>query len=98
MDSLKTIRDQARDRPFVQMMERKGTSFGPALYIRIRTENYRELGWEELYDTFSRAFPGQWAVQFFPPRSELVNDVNCYHLYVLDESPDGVNIRRRWDD
>jgi hypothetical protein len=31
----------------------------------------------------------------FPPASELIDEINVYHLYVLNDSPSGVNIKWR---
>ena len=81
--------------PFVQEMGERQTSFGWALYIRIYTNNYRELSWTEVWETFSSSYPDQWAVQFFPPAHEVLDEENMYHLFVLQDDPSGVNIRRR---
>jgi hypothetical protein len=71
------------------------TSEGPALYIRVFTNNYRQLTWSEVCEAFHRNYPGQWAKQYFPPADQLVDDTNIYHLYVLETPPEGVNIYRR---
>lgn len=76
----------------MQEMGRTKTSFGLAQYIKVRTEDYRRLSWEELWDVFVDRYPDRWAVQFFPPRRKVVNEVNIYHLYVLDIDPTGVSI------
>ena len=81
-------------RPFVQEVEYRATSLGVALYIRVRTEDYRQLSWTEVWEAFSGAYPGRWAVQFFPPSDQLVDETNLYHLYVLEDPPVGVSIRR----
>ena len=52
------------------------------------------MNWEQVWAVFANAYPGQWAVEVFPPVGELVNDVNMYHLFVLAEEPRGLNIRR----
>lgn len=79
----------------IQEMEQRTTSFGEAVYIRVSTPNYRLLSWAEIWARFVEAYPGRWAVQFFPPLSEALDEVNIYHLYVLEDAPTGVNIRRR---
>jgi hypothetical protein len=43
------------------------------------------MGWEEIWARFESSYPGRWAIQVFPPRTHLVNEVNMYHLFVLDE-------------
>lgn len=72
----------------------RSTSFGAALYVRFSTPDYRELSWTEVWDAFSARYPGRWAAQFFPPADELVDEENIYHLFVFDEAPRGVTIKR----
>ena len=79
----------------VQTVEERQTSFGPALYVRVSRPDGRPMRWRDVYDTYSRVYPDSWAVEFYPPRAELVDEANVYHLYVLAEPPAGVNIRRR---
>lgn len=62
------------------------------MYIRIFTSAYRQLTWDEIWETFADRYPGQWAVQFFPPADKLVNQENSYHLFVLEGQPHGVSI------
>jgi hypothetical protein len=81
---------------FVQEMGYVTTNIGQLLYIRIRREDYGPLSWREVWEVFRRSYPDQWAVQFFPPAADLVDDVDMFHLYVLDFVPTGVNIKRRW--
>lgn len=89
-------------RPFIQTMSVREISLGPdprghvtAIYIKVRTEDYRRLAWSEVWEVFADRYPGRWAVQFFPPAEELLDEANVYHLYVLGEAPSGVNINRR---
>ena len=81
--------------PFIQEMEHRRTTLGEALYIRIYTNDYRQLAWSEVWQTFSASYPNQWAVQMFPPKSELVDEVNVYHLFVLESEPRNLSITRR---
>jgi hypothetical protein len=83
-------------RPFVQEMGERRTSFGVALYIKVRTEDYRVLTWSEVWETFAKAYPDRWAIQCFPPADEVIDEVNLYHLWVLEDTPSGVNINRRY--
>jgi hypothetical protein len=69
------------------------TSMGRATYVAITRPDGRAMSWREVYDCFSEVYPDKWAVQFFPPKDELVDRVNMYHLYVLDTPPEGVNIK-----
>ncbi len=78
----------------VQEMEHRHTALGCALYIRIYTNDYRQLSWSEVWDTFADAYPGQWAVEAFPPADQLVDEANIYHLFVLEDAPVGLNIKR----
>ena len=82
--------------PVMQEMEHRHTRWGTVEYIRIYTPDRRRLGWDEIWEKLSESFPCRWAVQFFPPVDELVNDANIYHLFVLPEHewPDGFSIRR----
>jgi hypothetical protein len=82
---------------FVQEMNLVMTDWGQLLYIRIRRENYEELSWREVWEVFKSRYPDQWAVQFFPPAADLVDDANIFHLYVFDVGvvPAGVNIKRK---
>ena len=88
-------RSKRLEPPFVQTMGTRRTSLGEATYIRIYTSNYRQLSWTEVWECFSRSFPGRWAVQAFPPEEDLVDEVNMYHLFVLECEPYGFNIKRR---
>lgn len=77
----------------VQEMVERNTELGNVLYIRISTPNYQQLSWEHVWNVFKDRYPDQWAIQVFPPESELVNDTNIYHLFVLDHKPRGFNIK-----
>jgi hypothetical protein len=47
------------------------------------------MSWTDVWRTFASAYPGKWACQFFPPETELVDEANIYHLFVLDVTPTG---------
>lgn len=79
--------------PSCQEMGQRSTSFGVVEYIRIYTDNYRQLSWPEVWEAFASRYPDRWAVQMFPPRSELIDEQNIYHLFILPETPIGVNIK-----
>ena len=81
--------------PCVHEMDCRQTDLGEALYIRIYTDNYRQLSWSEVWETFSKSYPYQWAIQCFPPEDQLVDEMNIYHLFVLENPPRGCNIKRQ---
>jgi hypothetical protein len=65
---------------------------GLAQHIKIGTEDRRQLSWAEVYECFADHYPGRWAIQFFPPREQLTDETNVYHLYVLDGAPEDVGL------
>src|SRR5687768_4224837 len=77
---------QARD-------EKRVTGLGLVRQIKIFAPGYRTLNWREVWEKFAEAYPGQWAVQRFPPADQLVDGKSVYHLWVCDEPPRGLNIR-----
>lgn len=81
-------------RASVQTMGDVRTSMGPAIYVRIYTNNYDQLSWTEVCEALHGIYPDTWAVQFFPPVGEAIDETNIYHLYVLEEDPWGVTIKR----
>lgn len=70
----------------------RDSCLGQALQVKVFAEDYRALGWEEIWQAFIAAYPGRWAVQVFPPRDALVNGKAVYHLWVCDE-PRGLNVK-----
>lgn len=88
---------RACDLGTVQSMGECLTNFGRAEYLRVYRHDGKPMGWEAVYETLRAVYPDGWAVQFFPPRDELVNDANVYHLYLMPPQfvPLGVNIRRK---
>jgi hypothetical protein len=54
----------------------------------------KPMGFRELWELFAELYPGRWAVQIFPPGEQLIDQVNKYHLYVLDEEPEAFNLMR----
>jgi hypothetical protein len=79
---------------YIQECGYRETSFGLCLYIKIRRFDERPMSWTQVWQTFNDSYPGQWAFEMFPPECELVDEANIYHLFVLRQEPDGVNIRR----
>jgi len=66
---------------------------GRVLQIKIFEPGYRALLWREVWEAFAAKYPNRWAVQCFPPESELVDSKAVYHLFVLEAPPEGLNIR-----
>jgi len=66
---------------------------GKVLWIKVFAEDYRRLYWREVWDVFSKKYPGKWAVQVFPPKRQLVDSKSVYHLWVAETCPQGLNIR-----
>ena len=79
----------------VRVTERgyRDSCLGRVLQLKIHSQSYRSLSWREVWDTFSAAYPGRWAVQCFPPAGELVDSKAVYHLFVCEVPPEGLNIR-----
>lgn len=65
---------------------------GVVLQLKIFTREYRRLGWREIWEAFTAAYPGKWGVQVLPPATDLVDGKNVYHVYVLDIEPAGLNL------
>lgn len=60
------------------------------LWIRTKHPVGKDISWSEKQRIKEDFFPGRWAQEQFPPKSDLVDDANMYHLYV---SPDNVRPR-----
>jgi len=80
---------------YVQEMGSRNSSLGPVEYIKVRRTDDRSMSWTEVWATFTDRYPGRWAVQVFPPKDEVVDEANIYHLFILDGEPTGLNINRR---
>ncbi len=78
--------------PTIQEVGTRQTVLGPAQYIRVQTHGYRRLSWGEVWEVFSARYPKKWAVQFFPPANQVVDQANVYHLFVLEDEPLGFSI------
>lgn len=73
--------------------ELRASSLGLVRQIKIFAPGYRPLSWREVWDRFSDAYPGRWAVQAFPPAEALIDGKCVYHLWVCEEPPVGLDIR-----
>lgn len=66
---------------------------GTVRLLKVFAPGYPNLTWHEVWEAFTEAYPGQWAVQVFPPQEQLVDSKAVYHLFVLDQEPVGLNLR-----
>lgn len=71
----------------------RDSCLGQVLQLKVYTSDYRPLGWRELWEAFSQQYPGQWAVQVFPPADQLVDSKAVYHLFICPSCPEGLNLR-----
>lgn len=88
--------DQIITEAVVREMGIRQTDFGWVLYIQIHHITDRRMTWSEICAVFNDRYPGHWAVQMFPPANQVVDEVNCYHLFVLPPhfNSSGLNIKR----
>lgn len=79
----------------IEITERnwKDSCLGRVLQLKVFTRDYRPLLWSEVWEAFTAAYPGKWAVQVFPPGSHLVDGKAVYHLWVLPGEPEGLSLR-----
>lgn len=79
----------------IEIVERgvRDSVLGPVLQLKVFEPGYRPLGWREVWDAFTAAYPGRWAVQVFPPVDHLVDGKAVYHLFVCEAPPAGLNLR-----
>ena len=74
-------------------MKPGASSLGTVRQIKIFAPGYPPLQWRDVWECFVAHYPGQWAVQMFPPAGSLVDGKAVYHLFVLDVPPEGLDIR-----
>jgi hypothetical protein len=79
----------------IEITERgmRDSCLGAVLQLKICTRDYQQLSWREIWEAFTAAYPGRWAVQVFPPRERLLDAKHVYHLFVLPEEPRGLDLR-----
>lgn len=79
----------------VQITERgeHDSCVGRVRQLKVFADDYRPLNWREVWDAFSEAYPGRWALQVFPPAEKLVDQKCVYHLWVLPGEPAGLSLR-----
>lgn len=69
------------------------TAMGLAMKIRLHRKDMAPMGWEEIAAVINTVYPGRWACQWFPPKADIVNQANKYHLFVFEEMPRGMTLR-----
>lgn len=84
-----------QDLVLVARDEQRQTAFGPVTQIEIYAPGYPVLTWRQVWDAFSDAYPGRWAVQMFPPADRLADGKAVYHIFVLGPGvvPEGLDLR-----
>ncbi len=81
---------------YVQELGPRQSSFGLVEYIKIRRFDEKPMSWSEVWAVFSDSYSGKWAMQFFPPAGSSVDHANIYHLFLLPEAPNGIDIKQGW--
>ncbi len=69
------------------------------LHLKIYTPDYQPLSWAQVWQAFVAVYPERWAIEFFPPAEELVNDAHVYHLWLLPEGyapPSCLNLAHKY--
>lgn len=57
--------------------------WGEVAYLKVYATDYRRLNWLEVWQAFRDIYPERWAIELFPPETELVNDAHVYHLWLM---------------
>jgi len=73
----------------------RDSCLGQVLQIKVWAPDFAALSWSQVWEVFTQSYPDRWAVQVFPPVRALVDGKNVYHLWVLDEEPEGLNLRAK---
>ncbi len=60
--------------------------------VRIHRLDMAPMGYRELWSVFDSLYPGRYALQTFPPRAELIDQANKYHLWLLPSKPAGLTL------
>ncbi len=81
-----------RSPSFLAVLYRDNQGFGRLSINRTAIDNLGrwrdEITWDELMRVKAECgFGAAWAVEVYPPQSEVVNDSNMRHLFLLAEPP-----------
>jgi len=71
------------------------TPMGDVLYVQIGRKDEGVMPYLELHGVFAAMYPGKWALQVLPPDDCHINQVNLYHIFVLEEMPEHMNLARK---
>lgn len=79
----------------IRIVERgpRASSFGEVMQLKVWADGYPDLRWEDIQAAFNEKYPGRWAIQLFPPKETIVNGKACYHLWILRDPPQGIDLR-----
>ncbi|HRQ42349.1 MAG TPA: hypothetical protein PLD25_30910 [Chloroflexota bacterium] len=72
--------------------------WGAVTHLKIYTADYKRLNWVQVWQAFTGVYPGRWAIEWYPPAEELVNDAHVYHLWLLPagwQPPAPMNLAQR---
>lgn len=72
----------------------RDSALGPVLQLKVFRSGYPVMTWREVWEAFTARYPGRWAMQMFPPREALIDGKAVYHLFVLDQCPQGFDLTR----
>lgn len=75
-----------RNSVFVVLFREVETEWGPVAHLAIRTIGEDVVEWAEKQRIKDELMgPERVGVEVFPPRSDLVDEANMYHLWILPE-------------
>jgi hypothetical protein len=79
--------DRIQSQVVVQTLETFFTpQWGEVTRLKVYTSDYRRLSWLQVWQAVSVIYPDQWAVELYPPASELINEAHVYHLWLMAEA------------
>ncbi len=73
--------------------------WGMVTYLKVYTPDYKRLSWLQVWQAFTEVYPDRWAIELYPPASELVNDEHVYHLWMLPAEwipPEQMNLAAKY--
>ncbi|NJN53677.1 MAG: hypothetical protein HC804_02325 [Anaerolineae bacterium] len=73
--------------------------WGEVTHLKIATPEYTQLTWVQVWQAFTAVYPDRWAIELYPPVTDLVNEARVYHLWMLPEAwrpPQGMNLAQKY--
>lgn len=62
------------------------TIWGRIIRMEIRRKDDAPIhSWREIYELKEAIHPGRYAIEIYPPRDRLIDNVHHYHLWVMPE-------------